>query len=327
MDVCDEVGDKYRFGFNGQEKVNEIAGIGNHLDFKFRGYDPRIGRFWSVDPLARSYPWNSTYAFAENRVIDGIDLEGKEWESIHAITIEQYFGETAAKVYRGVNDGIDESLEGTWNFITRDMWKSSTWKEMGLFLEEAALSTSSVKTFATPRVDGAVEGFKKDVINGDAYTRTKFIAGITTDALITKGANSTLKVFKSMSVLEKVAVRSRLASDFYKKVGFSTTQAAEHMRGINFEKAVQTTILKKGTIVQQWVGENGIGNYFTSLENGAAKNLGISYEGRTLQQFTLTNDVKVLKSTASEFDGKKGGGIQYFNPEIKNNITPIQTGN
>ena len=33
--------------------------------------DPRLGRFWSVDPLASKYPWNSPYAFAENRVIDG----------------------------------------------------------------------------------------------------------------------------------------------------------------------------------------------------------------------------------------------------------------
>lgn len=71
----------YRYGFNGVEKTNEISGVGNHYEFKFREYDPRIGRFWSVDPLFRQYPWNSTYAFAENRVIDGIDLEGKEWEN------------------------------------------------------------------------------------------------------------------------------------------------------------------------------------------------------------------------------------------------------
>jgi len=69
---------EYRFGFNGQEKTDEVSGVGNHLDFKYRGYDPLTGRFWSVDPLFASYPWNSTYAFAENRVIDGIDLEGLE---------------------------------------------------------------------------------------------------------------------------------------------------------------------------------------------------------------------------------------------------------
>jgi RHS repeat-associated protein len=69
----------YRYGFNGQEKDNEIKGVGNSLDFKFRVYDSRLGRFLSVDPLYKDYPWNSSYAFAENRVIDGIDLEGKEY--------------------------------------------------------------------------------------------------------------------------------------------------------------------------------------------------------------------------------------------------------
>jgi RHS repeat-associated protein len=73
----------YRFGFQKQEKDDEIAGAGNHIDFKFRGYDPRTGRFWSVDPLYASYPWNSTYAFSENRVIDGVELEGAERLSVH----------------------------------------------------------------------------------------------------------------------------------------------------------------------------------------------------------------------------------------------------
>ena len=73
----------YRFGFNGQEKTDDINGIGNSLEFEYRIYDSRLGRFLSVDPISNEYPWNSTYAFAENRVIDGGDLEGKEWESRH----------------------------------------------------------------------------------------------------------------------------------------------------------------------------------------------------------------------------------------------------
>ena len=75
--VCDK--DFYRFGFNKQLKDNEWAGMGNHYDFKFRGYDPRIGRFTSVDPLFKKYPFNGAYNFAEDRVIDGGDLEGLEW--------------------------------------------------------------------------------------------------------------------------------------------------------------------------------------------------------------------------------------------------------
>jgi len=70
----------YRYGFNGQEGDGEIYGDKLNYAFQYRMYDARIGRFWSVDPLRSDYPWNSTYAFAENRVIDGIDLEGREWD-------------------------------------------------------------------------------------------------------------------------------------------------------------------------------------------------------------------------------------------------------
>jgi RHS repeat-associated protein len=67
----------YTYGFNGQEQDSEL--LGGAVSFKYRIHDPRIGRFLSVDPLAPEYPWNSSYAFAENRVIDGIDLEGAEF--------------------------------------------------------------------------------------------------------------------------------------------------------------------------------------------------------------------------------------------------------
>jgi hypothetical protein len=83
VDLCSGLKDRYRFGFNGQEKVNEWSGIGNFNEFLFRGYDSRTARFLSVDPLAKKYPWNSPFSFAENRVIDGVDLEGREFYSVH----------------------------------------------------------------------------------------------------------------------------------------------------------------------------------------------------------------------------------------------------
>ena len=41
-------------------------------------HDPRVGRFFAVDPLAPKYPHNSPYAFSENRLLDGVELEGLE---------------------------------------------------------------------------------------------------------------------------------------------------------------------------------------------------------------------------------------------------------
>ncbi|MDR5591670.1 RHS repeat-associated core domain-containing protein [Christiangramia sp. SM2212] len=70
---------EYRYGFQGQEKDDELKGEGNSINYKYRMFDPRIGRFFSRDPLEKSFPWNSPYAFSENRIIDGVELEGKEW--------------------------------------------------------------------------------------------------------------------------------------------------------------------------------------------------------------------------------------------------------
>ena len=68
----------YRYFFNGQEADNEVLGDGALYAFEYRMHDTCIGRFWSVDPLAGKFPWNSSYAFAENRVVDGRELEGLE---------------------------------------------------------------------------------------------------------------------------------------------------------------------------------------------------------------------------------------------------------
>ena len=71
--------ENYRYGYQGQEKDDELKGEGNSINYTFRMHDPRVGRFFAVDPLAKSYPWNSSYAFGENRVIDGVELEGLEY--------------------------------------------------------------------------------------------------------------------------------------------------------------------------------------------------------------------------------------------------------
>ncbi|MDQ3190184.1 MAG: RHS repeat-associated core domain-containing protein [Bacteroidota bacterium] len=68
----------YRYAFNGKENDNEIKGTGNQYDYGFRIYDPRIGKFLSVDPLTKSYPWYTPYQFAGNKPINSIDLDGLE---------------------------------------------------------------------------------------------------------------------------------------------------------------------------------------------------------------------------------------------------------
>ena len=47
----------YTHGFNGKWNDNEVKWLGNQQDYGMRIYDPRIGKFLSVDPLTKDYPW------------------------------------------------------------------------------------------------------------------------------------------------------------------------------------------------------------------------------------------------------------------------------
>jgi hypothetical protein len=78
VDICEKDGDRYMFGFTGGEKINEIAGIGNHVDIGERGVDTRLGRLnWKPDPLAKKFPSESPYIYAGNNPIYYVDKEGK----------------------------------------------------------------------------------------------------------------------------------------------------------------------------------------------------------------------------------------------------------
>jgi RHS repeat-associated protein len=69
----------YRYGFNGKENDNEVKNIsGSQQDYGMRIYDPRLGRFLSVDPLTSDFPWYSPYQFAGNKPIKFTDLDGEE---------------------------------------------------------------------------------------------------------------------------------------------------------------------------------------------------------------------------------------------------------
>jgi RHS repeat-associated protein len=70
----------YRYGFNGQEKDDEVKGSGNSYTTEFRQYDPRLGRWLSLDPLFGHFPWQSPYAAFDNDPIRNNDPTGQAAE-------------------------------------------------------------------------------------------------------------------------------------------------------------------------------------------------------------------------------------------------------
>ena len=59
----------YRYAFNGMEVDNEVSGNGNSYTTEFRQYDPRLGRWKSLDPLMGKFPWMSPYVAFDNNPV------------------------------------------------------------------------------------------------------------------------------------------------------------------------------------------------------------------------------------------------------------------
>ena len=67
----------YRYGYQGSEKDDEIAGVSNgHFTTYFREGDTRILRWWSVDPKARQQPWQSSYSYMDGNPVLNNDQLG-----------------------------------------------------------------------------------------------------------------------------------------------------------------------------------------------------------------------------------------------------------
>ena len=71
----------YRFGFNGMERGDEVYGDGDEYTTKFRQYDPRLGRWLSIDPDQIHYEHVSPYIAMDNNPIIKTDIYGNSWDT------------------------------------------------------------------------------------------------------------------------------------------------------------------------------------------------------------------------------------------------------
>jgi RHS repeat-associated protein len=113
---------KYRYGFNGKENDNEVKGEGNQIDYGWRVYDPRIGKFLSVDPLQSTYPELTPYQFAGNTPIQAVDLDGRE--IYHYTLFFQADGKAPILTYVGEQ----KNEMATWPLDAIDRGKSEGFK-------------------------------------------------------------------------------------------------------------------------------------------------------------------------------------------------------
>lgn len=72
--------EEYRYGFQGMESEDNLRGENNSYTTEFRQYDPRVGRWMSVDPMAVKYPGWSPYNSFDCNPISLVDPKGAQSE-------------------------------------------------------------------------------------------------------------------------------------------------------------------------------------------------------------------------------------------------------
>jgi len=101
--------DSYKYGFNGQEKNDEVSGSGNHNTAMFWEYDTRLGRRWNLDP--EPIPGISDYACFTNSPIWLNDVLGN---SVDVGKKKELKKETAVIEKHSMNadeGDVDENLQ------------------------------------------------------------------------------------------------------------------------------------------------------------------------------------------------------------------------
>lgn len=123
---------RYRYAFNGMEKDDSLKTwtdsqgkvypiVGASYDFGARMYDPRVGRWYSRDPLESKYPDLSPYNYVGNSPILFIDFDGEDFgiKTDHeAKTIV-----IVANIYVLDDKTYNQALEGAklWNAKTAEI--------------------------------------------------------------------------------------------------------------------------------------------------------------------------------------------------------------
>jgi RHS repeat-associated protein len=304
----------YRYSFNGKENDLESG----TQDYGFRIYNTVLGKFLSVDPLTKKYPFLTPYQFASNNPIAGTDMDGLEFRDPKFQLRQDY------PVIMAIDDALTEKATQIWNFFTHDAFTPEPYKAAYKLFNEAAdmssYGTGGNTPSPTPGLDAIASSVKDNVVNGDTYSRTKFATSVTADVMLAYAGD---KGFSKLSRMAKAAARTNLATQFYAKFGESNI--ASKLSGINFTKAVETITLESGTEIAQYLKLDGSKGKYFAPKGTPLETLGIDpalYQPEATI-FKLEKSTKVLKSTAADYNGFNGGGTQYFSPELPMNTAPV----
>jgi RHS repeat-associated protein len=198
-----------------KQEFNEDLGV-DVYEFKYRMDDPQIGRFWSIDPLADKYVYNSTYAFSENKLTGYVELEGLEaipigvtmWATQKVVQDPNSGTSKAIGAVVGVGQSVVNTITGVGNVIAHPIETVKGLGELNTPMGQVKMGLS-----IAGKVDAYNKGtgFEKSAILSEAITDvatavvgTKGVGNIGKGAEIASLTGETTTLFRAASTAEVV---------------------------------------------------------------------------------------------------------------------------
>jgi RHS repeat-associated protein len=292
-----------RYLYQRQESQDELGY--DEYQYKYRMHDPAMGRFLSVDPLSEKYMYNSTYAFSENRVIDGVELEGKEF--IPSFPFMYTYGSYVDKYSNDFDGGytwgaVDMFSTSFRNYFTSfsDAWKTTLQGTEEMFGNRMVRQDEDYQNYVPNDIKGLVEP----------------IQDLNAGAKMTAGPVATMDKANDLVLMAMTANTSRFISSLRIGLGGEFMNAAKgggnafrYMSEAELE-AVQSTGLLRGGRAGETFFTKDLFKSAASAQNRLAlpSSPALRVEFQILNNPTLLrNGTKVLPA-----NGMMGRGAEFM---------------
>ncbi len=253
-----------------------------------RIYDPRLGKFLSVDPISKNYPQLTPYQFASNRPINGIDMDGLEW------VLKIYDPQVLSDFIKAVDEKDIYKQRG---IIYKAINNEITYEE----LEQRNKNHPEYKTEAnlnkeTNKFKGAELIYDKNSAPGLTLKYQKVVNNATTDGVLSwekqKGASD------ANYPVDVRMINSPEHKDFYGKFDFVGSYS-----NIFGSKG----LYGGGGFIKGYMKGYGNVNYITTFIGISTPTIGVE-KGMLTGNFNLSNVKDASPSTLEGFGASQGWG-------------------
>ncbi len=339
-----------------------MKGIGDQIDYGMRVYDPRAGRFLSVDPLQKKYPWYSPYHFAGNKPIWAVDLDGREDYKFNAVPAKNSKGEAALTIeYAGRNQENWFEKKARQLTGTPDTYRLFyNGEQIGVFYSEQDMNTivqgKTVAQLQKLEDERMIRGIvAMAILHAHSSLKAPSSAGAAEEASATeeagtaKAAATEAEAAKSAAaetgaseesgnssassnssptespILSKRARRREFAKDIFSRAGKSDADVKRLMNTIDFNNSVSNTTLEVGEKVYRFEKFNvKDGSEMHFFTDAAGIDGGPTGVGfGEASGYDLVTYEVTKKTTVMQSTMQGTKTKQFFSTELQNNIKKI----